>query len=158
MDFFKYLVVLLSTLFLSHSVYASVTELNAYDVDKCRQQLRDSHIVNLAAVLVYSKDTNPNALKLFKTLSEERPSTPFFQFNLDTDSLVNHDVSRLCLGQLYDLYDETLIILGIREDINNIAFQAMGFGRSGGMLSNKAKIEAVIDDINDSDFLAKIKK
>jgi len=146
MRIFQYLIALSCSLLLSSSIYASVTELNAFEIDKCRKQIKDSFFVNFAAVLVYSKDTDPKTLKLFETVSEERPKTPFFKFNLDDDSIRGHSVSRLCLGQLYNLHSHTLMLV----TAGSIAFQSMGFGDHEGILSNKTKIEAVIDDSNDT--------
>lgn len=146
----QYTATAMCTLFLSSSLYASVAELNAYDVDTCRQQLKKSFVVNFPTVLVYSKDTDAKVLKLFETLAEERPNTPFFKFNHDNDKVYGHEVSRICLGQLTTVEPETFMLVLADARSTYVIFQAIGFGAHSSMFSNKSILLSVIDDSNDT--------
>lgn len=148
MKMFKYFIAIMFTLFLCSVSYAKVADLDTKSVDKCRQALRYSHINSFAAVLIYSKATTAEEYKLFETVCAERPGTPCFKFDIGDELNANTDVSRLCLGQLNDILQSTLMFIAMHETKAYIPYLSFGFGFKDSLLSNKQQVEAVFDDQN----------
>lgn len=155
MRLFKNLIAVLGTLVFSGSVYAGVTELSAYDVDKCRQELAVGFTSNPAVVLAYSRtNTSARTLELFKAVASERPNSQFYIFDLDTDNTFHGHASRLCLGQEFGMSFDTMMIVSGGEA--GVGFLHSLFGTRNGSLSTKAQVEAIIDDFNDQ-YLKNVK-
>lgn len=148
MRIFKSLI-LFSSLIFSTSIFASIEELSTDNVDACRHEIAANSRTQSVVVLAYSKqNTDPKVLKLYQTVANERPNTKFLQYDLDRAQKFNGLVTRLCLGQQFNIRFDTLMIVST----NDISFLHSLFGTRDGSLSNKTQIEEIIDDFNEKNL------
>lgn len=119
MTLFKKLTLCLFATVISSYAYADIVELDAFNPDRCRQQILKS-ADELPVIATYSSDKHDGNsemfMKKFELLAKEHPERTFFKWDAKKDVL--HATQTLCLQQLGLTIQPNILLLGVVKDLN----------------------------------------